>query len=200
MTNLDTLRGSLGKLGPRDRAFAESLLSSASTRGLTDKQRPWVDKLVRRATTPPVEIGKIDGLADFMAQAGARAKIVLQVTPAEGDPLAIRLAIAGARSSEPGSITVTSTDRGFDARRFYGRVSRDGTFRPGRDAEPATETAIVAALGALARDPAGTAAAYGQLTGECCFCAIALTTKESVAVGYGPICAKRYGLPWGARR
>ena len=31
----------------------------------------------------------------------------------------------------------------------------------------------------------------------CCFCHKELTTKESLAVGYGPLCAEKLGLPWG---
>jgi hypothetical protein len=31
----------------------------------------------------------------------------------------------------------------------------------------------------------------------CCFCGRQLETKESLAVGYGPICAGKWGLPWG---
>ena len=32
------------------------------------------------------------------------------------------------------SIPVTSTDGGFGYRKFYGRISREGVFVPGRDA------------------------------------------------------------------
>lgn len=41
------------------------------------------------------------------------------------------------------------------------------------------------------------AAAFGAMTERCCFCAKAIDTPESVAVGYGPICAAKFGLPWG---
>lgn len=41
------------------------------------------------------------------------------------------------------------------------------------------------------------AAAFGSMTGHCCFCNTAIDTPESVAVGYGPICAGKFGLPWG---
>lgn len=40
-------------------------------------------------------------------------------------------------------------------------------------------------------------AAYAHESGNCCFCNRLLTTTESVSMGYGPHCAKRYGLPWG---
>lgn len=44
------------------------------------------------------------------------------------------------------------------------------------------------------------AAAIGHLTSHCCFCGIELTDDgegRSVQVGYGPVCAKNNGLPWG---
>lgn len=41
------------------------------------------------------------------------------------------------------------------------------------------------------------AAAFGHLYGECCYCARDLTDERSIEVGYGPVCAAKYGLPWG---
>jgi hypothetical protein len=49
----------------------------------------------------------------------------------------------------------------------------------------------------LAKDPVGFAGSYGAATGRCCFCNKPLKTEESTAVGYGPVCADRFGLPWG---
>jgi Family of unknown function (DUF6011) len=42
------------------------------------------------------------------------------------------------------------------------------------------------------------AAAFGKDTGHCCACARTLTDDRSVSVGYGPVCAAKYGWPWGA--
>lgn len=41
------------------------------------------------------------------------------------------------------------------------------------------------------------AAAFGYANARCVFCARTLSTAESTAVGYGPVCAANYGLPWG---
>ncbi len=60
-----------------------------------------------------------------------------------------------------------------------------------------TATAIVAALRAIALDPAKAAQAYGTLTGQCCFCSRDLTDARSIDKGYGPVCADHFGLPWG---
>ena len=45
--------------------------------------------------------------------------------------------------------------------------------------------------------PAEPAARHGKLTGHCCFCNSELSDEKSTAVGYGPVCAKRWGLPHG---
>jgi len=41
------------------------------------------------------------------------------------------------------------------------------------------------------------AKAFGDMTERCCFCSTKIDTPESTAVGYGPICAGKHGLPWG---
>lgn len=46
-------------------------------------------------------------------------------------------------------------------------------------------------------EKAAVAARFGIASGQCCFCSRALSTKESLHVGYGPDCASKYGLPWG---
>ena len=40
------------------------------------------------------------------------------------------------------------------------------------------------------------AAAFGRTSSFCCYCARRLEDGRSVDVGYGPVCAKKYGLPW----
>jgi len=52
-------------------------------------------------------------------------------------------------------------------------------------------------LKALAENPAAVAAAYGKLTGNCCFCGSNLSNARSTGVGYGKTCAEHYGLSWG---
>lgn len=47
------------------------------------------------------------------------------------------------------------------------------------------------------RATAAEAHAFGHMVGRCCFCSHEIDTPESVEAGYGPVCAKKYGLPWG---
>ena len=112
-----------------------------------------------------------------------------------------RVNVAGQRAREPGSLTVTSVERthpsrfgGDLTRQFFGRVTRAGVWEPSRGAPEG----LGPKLRAFAADPAGEAARHGRLHGACCFCNRALTDERSTAVGYGPICADHFGLPWGA--
>lgn len=59
---------------------------------------------------------------------------------------------------------------------------------------------VLQALGDFSNDPAQVARTYGHATGSCCFCGHELTDGRSVAMGYGPICADHFGLPWGEER
>lgn len=78
---------------------------------------------------------------------------------------------------------------------WYGRIA-EGQFYPSRACIPEVAAKLKAwdlEPDRLARD----ASAYGHRTGVCCFCSTGLTDERSVTVGYGPICAERWGLPWG---
>jgi hypothetical protein len=106
--------------------------------------------------------------------------------------------LAGPASRYCGELLVTGEERQADGRRAWlGRVDRDGRYHAGRAASGCTG-AIAGALRAFAEDPAGVASAYGREFGRCCFCSRELTDPRSVTVGYGPDCADRYALPWGA--
>lgn len=76
---------------------------------------------------------------------------------------------------------------------WFGRIAHDGVL------ERRTESygRVAEFMARLSEDLIATAALYGRTTGECCFCARELTTKESLAVGYGPVCAAHWNLPWG---
>ena len=72
----------------------------------------------------------------------------------------------------------------------YGCISRDGTFITNSNSE------IINKLENFGQNPAESARLYGRLTGKCCFCNRNLTDARSVVVGYGPICARHYRLPY----
>jgi hypothetical protein len=73
--------------------------------------------------------------------------------------------------------------------RLAGKVHTGRSFRYQQGA------AALAATGH--RLTAEEASAFGKLHGNCVACAKDLTDDRSIAVGYGPVCAKRHGWPWG---
>jgi hypothetical protein len=167
--------------------FAQDLAAKFNT--LSANQWAWAHKLAVDSTRPApaplaVSLSGVIDLFDTAVQHLKRPAIV-----AEG----IRLSRCGARSAYTGAVNVTSAEGDYDGRTWYGRIERDGTLRSGRD----MTDAVRALLERLAADPAGFAAAHGRLTGNCCFCRKALTDERSTAVGYGPVCADHFGLPWG---
>jgi hypothetical protein len=154
----------------------------------------WLHKLAMQEARPvPVATHSVDlsRLTSMLQTAGThlkRPKIVLQM--ADGTP--VKLALAGAASRYAGSIMVSSPTFGGA---YYGRVT-DGAFFAGRDSSEGLQDLLTA----MSNDPERTAAAYGHMTGACCFCSRTLTDERSTSVGYGPVCAARFGLQWGARR
>ena len=186
------LRGALAGLSGRDLDFANSLLASAD-RGWSAKQEYWANRLVDKANRPAPESVKVDvsGILALLDGAAARLKRpkVRLVTDAGQK---VVLSVAGPASRYSGSIMIT--DGGpFGSNVYFGRIDRDGSLV----SAGAMTDEVKNLLFKFAADPAGVGALIGKRIGSCCFCARQLDTKESLAVGYGPVCADKYSLPWG---
>jgi hypothetical protein len=185
------------KLGNSDREFAGSLISNFNRLGrLSDKQMVWVETLVARAMAPKpapvvtetVNFQAIQDLFDRAAQKLRRIKIKLQAP--NGQP--VTFGRAGAMSKYAGQILITD-GLPFGQNKFFGRIDVDGSFYGTRSADQT----VVDLVKEFAGDPAGTAGRYGRLTGGCSFCNHSLKDDRSTEVGYGPVCAKNFGLAWG---
>lgn len=182
--------------------FASSLVDQAQKKGkLSEKQEYWLLKLHEMAVTPKPEPETVDlgvSAAGIIALFNA-AKVGKKKHPkvrlnASGQEIV--LSVAGSSAKVPGSINVTSKG-GFHDRDWYGRIHPDGRWEP--SAKGKKIELLEDLLFQFAQDPAGVAAAYGKMTGACCFCLKPLDTDESLAVGYGPTCAKKWNLPWGKK-
>lgn len=107
-----------------------------------------------------------------------------------------QLKVAGRHSTYAGCVMITNGQPyGSEDNQWYGYIDR-GEFYPKRRCTQAIADTIRRwedNPDELRKD----AAAYGHKTGACCFCWQDLTDERSVTVGYGPICAERWGLPWG---
>lgn len=194
------LRARVDELAPNDRQFAYSLLGAAAGRGLSDKQATWVRKMADRILHPPkppevVELGDVSGLVALFAKASASGLKWPKLRVVTDDGTTLTLRRAGEQSKHVGQIMVTSGQR--DDRVYYGRVDLDGRFHPSQQPTADALAQAMPALVAMATDPAAAGRAYGQRTGHCAFCSLPLDDKRSVDVGYGPVCAENFGLPWG---
>ena len=177
-------------------SFGADLADKGERYGLSEKQAAWAHILVIEAETPAPErvavrqLDSIRGMMEHAADEGLKFQKINLTT--EGGQR-VRLGVAGARSKNPGRIHI-SNGKSYDdpGKIYHGFIDLDGGFFPRTEDKDVHDL-----LGTFDSDPAATASAYGRRTGRCCFCGRELTDGRSVAVGYGPICAPRYGLPWG---
>jgi hypothetical protein len=196
---VNELEQSLHVLSDRDQAFARSLIDNFRDRGLTPSQGDWVAILLDRVDQaklphPPrrsQQLAKgftqIVTLFNRARDQGLRyPKIRLQTS--SGQKIVLRM-------SSKGDVTVTDNGPSFHDRKYFGKINPEGLFSPTKLVTPD----VTQLLKDLAENPTEMAALYGHQTSNCCFCGLELTTSESVTVGYGPICADNWGLPWGVK-
>ena len=183
--------------------FAVSLANtSVRCGGLSPKQIAWAHVIViehesrqQQRTQQPaqeaVSLEQIRAMMDEAAESLQNPKINLRTASGAR----VKLHRAGRASRVPGTIYVTD-GRGFNNNTYYGKIALDGRFTPARGCNEE----VTALLVNFDRDPQATATAHGHNTGSCCFCNRSLSDGRSVAMGYGPICADKFHLPWGEER
>lgn len=74
---------------------------------------------------------------------------------------------------------------------YMGKITPDMKFMGTRDSKG---SGVEAALQTIAANPLEAAVRYGRRTGTCACCGRALDNAESVELGIGPICRKKWGL------
>lgn len=101
----------------------------------------------------------------------------------------IHLSLAGARSDNAGAVRITR-GLGHGSPNNHLGVIINGKLEP----HWKCPQDVIEFLQFMAQDPAAAVSAYGREQGRCCFCRQRINDKRSVRVGYGPTCAKNYGL------
>lgn len=195
---INELKAALPKMSPADRATAQDMINRAAKfeNRLTERQEAFAAVLIRRAQPSPsskpagqpLDLTKLTAMFDKAGEKLKRPKI--QFLTEAGEWFAVSK--AGAESRNPGYLYVKG-----EGNRYLGKIDRTGNFMGanGTDADAAVQAQ--AALITFCKDPAAAAKAFGDATANCCFCSLGLTDDRSVTAGYGPICAKNYGLAWG---
>jgi hypothetical protein len=206
VSQIETLRAGLDKLPVGDVNFARSLLEKADKGKATEKVLYWIGKLAESIPqtdddevpdfTAGIAVGNVSGIIALFDKAKKTLKYPKLRLQLDDKPVVIT--VAGSKSAHTGSLTVTD-GRKYPTNIFYGRVAKDGCWTLGSGVTSDTAVSLLVLLQRLAKDPAKVAAEYGKLTGHCAFCLGELSDERSKAVGYGPVCAKKWDLPWGAK-
>ncbi|KKM74155.1 hypothetical protein LCGC14_1403300, partial [marine sediment metagenome] len=156
-------------------------------------QQNSTDKRTSESITQLGDFSDVYALFEKAATGGKWPRITINA-----DGFEFHLYVSGAKSVVPGVINVkrSGSAAGNGHGDWYGRITIEGAWDQ-RHSE--VDERMADALSKLAMDPVGTVAMYGRLSGKCCFCKKQLTDDPSVEAGYGPVCAKRWGLPWGGK-
>ena len=175
-------------------AFAGAMLEALNKFGsLTEKQFETVQRLtlqsaqfmaerqaekaIRAESAPVVTVEAIEVAFNNAKQAGIKfPKLRLDT---------FVFSPASETSKNAGAIYIKNKEDGV----YLGKVA-GGRLFTSRDCDAETSERIVA----VSSDPKQAAIAYGQKFGKCAICARALTDKDSIALGIGPICAEKYGF------
>lgn len=191
-------------LSEKDRAFATNLIEGQygfKTRGfLTPKQHEWAKKMLVIAVSgsdekqDQVKVGGFSKLLAFFQKANQHLKYPRITVVWNGMP--VQVALTGNGSKQPGTLNVTD-GKPYGFNKYYGRVGKDGVWTAGRGLDDVQIDQVHAMLLEINEDPAAFAKKYGQQSGFCCFCNSQLTDDRSLLMGYGPVCAKHWHLPWG---
>lgn len=172
---------------PRDKSFAESLTRAlCSKRGLSDAQRFWLHKLaLATKKEAPKPSATFHNIRNIFREITSATRVTFDT-----DHGTIVLRHAGPNSSRPGVVRVTDSAP-FDERKLFGTLELNGDFITGRDFTKEVGDFLID----LNEDPARVAGECGRRVNRCCFCTKTLTHRNSIAVGYGPVCAEKHGLP-----
>jgi Family of unknown function (DUF6011) len=204
-----TLAAGVAKLEQRHHPFAKSLCAQFAAKGqLSGSQWHWVEQFAdqiecygvpdfTKLTKKPVQLDSFKGVFDLFETAKQHLKYptILLKLP---DGSNLRLSLPGPSSKYHGKVGLTD-GKPYGQNKWYGAIDPAGQWTPS-EAGKAIKDDLTQILAKLAQNPARVAAEYGKLTGCCCFCNSTLTDEKSTDVGYGPVCAKRFGLPWGAAK
>ena len=144
----------------------------------------------RPKTTPTTELGDFTAVYEMFASAAKTNKFPKITINADG--FEFYLYVSGPQAKISGVINVKGKGWGGT---WYGRITEAGTWTH----RTSVDERMADALSKLAMDPVATVAAYGKLCGKCVFCNSTLSDEKSVDVGYGPVCAKKWGLPHGKK-
>lgn len=199
LQNLKTLEQCLAqnKVPEKDVTFVTSLIEKAHKGYLRPNGWGWVRRMAHRLSSdkPTTVTTDFSGVYNLLLAARQRMKYP-KIRLRTKNGLDIVLYVSGPKSRLPDMVNITDGGASWE-RAWFGRINREGVWSHSEDVKPNQVSDIQALLTKLAKDPAKVASDYGRLTGNCCFCYRPLKDERSTQVGYGPVCASNFQLPWG---
>jgi len=219
---VDELKSVVENLPARSQKFAQSLIKQAERKGsLSPKQIPYLlsmtaDGLKAKSTPTPAPAPK--PVNEVTTTAGWEG-VTTMMTATHENLQTCRLRI----HTDAGQVVFKSKVKrkylGYDKttgrhnyentpepviyvelnKTLVGTIDREesvATFNTIKGRTPTQFKRIEGDIDLFRQDPIGVMTAHGKKSGNCCFCGRDLTDHRSTAHGYGPICAKRYTLPW----
>jgi hypothetical protein len=177
--------------------FIQSLKAALSKYGsLTERQASAAAKFFAPKAPAPATVD-LSAIPTFLKAAATNLKWPRLHLVVDGYEMVLKLKTAA--SAHPWSVELVSREKMWnekfmaDMPKWFGRIEPDGEMvKAGCFTQAMADT-----LNDFAMDVRAAAVKYASRTGSCSFCGRFLETKESVTVGYGPVCASKYGLPWG---
>lgn len=192
--NMRYLRKNLRRLPSSDSSFAKSLCDNWEKHDrLTVKQIPYALRLWRNCKNLEAIVGVAKSDSGQMAVKLDTSKLLALFDKARDSGIRFpRITVEGICIFP--RVNVNSGNIAFKKGiLLLAEIDREGVLRWKPDAKIEERQEIAKIL----KSPVEHLTAVGKKYINCCFCGIDLSTNESRFAGYGPICASKWGLPWG---
>lgn len=176
----------------RDASFAESLCTQfRQSYSLSPRQWEWVNTLLERAYGSEPLYGDFKAVLVMFRIAGERLKKP-KIRLMSDDNIFVQLTF----NPEKPSVIEIHRDgwQGHGKRKLAGWIYEEQIvpYKSDRFTE-----GMKSVIQDFSLDPKRVSLAMAKRIGACMYCGSRLTDDTSKAVGYGPICAETYELPWG---
>lgn len=203
----DYLRAATARMNPSNKEFVTSILKAFYANRASEKQLAAIERkyeeitTAREKRTTGLRLPRIAALLNHALEHGLKKPAIRLRLPEGLGGIKVRV---GDHKTEGKVAFVNDRDRlvpnkyGVEKPAYYGyiRLSTGELVK-----SPYADSSLVASaqgtLEGFEADPHKASAVEAHATGHCCFCGLPLEDGRSVAMGYGPICARKWGLPWG---
>lgn len=178
----------------------ELALAYAKVAGDSDWLWFWIAKKVEstRAATPAAR-DMTDFIADLFVIAvgrGLKTPMIRLGNRAANRRYKLYLSKYGTVCVKAGNVAPGTMDPVGDEE-YIGKF-KDGRFQGDKFARPSISD--LAFIEEMTADPIATFVRASKDMDRCCYCNLPLEDARSKQVGYGAVCATRWGLPWGTGR